>query len=321
MLQLGDFSWLGRSFEDFQKNLDGNITYGQIDADASRILDHRPVTGLARLTYEQSLGNNPRGSFAIFRRHLSIDLKAQGSPPTVTYALITSDRKPQGGGYFMYGSVNITEGSVESVAWTRPSCCNSKVAMAALGYFGRQQSDARAFFQIGQGRNVVLSYSTLGHLFGLQGLTRLVRSNLRIGGEVYYTGQENSGGRKYSHHCYFKCLLPVSIGGHWTPMPLVHLTTTLNPMMGHLNISLASLGKSSDLATRFSYNLHSRQSNLQVGLDWRRNGDCLRASLGLVEGLAVEMQSGDYDHGISLRLGLQVSRSASNLGFEVSFLK
>ncbi|RKP14730.1 hypothetical protein BJ684DRAFT_3864, partial [Piptocephalis cylindrospora] len=80
-----------------------------------------------------------------------------------------------------------------------------------------------------------------------------------VGGEMYYTGKEHSGG--------------LSLGGRYrqTLPRLYEVTMTANPILGHLSTAytLSAWRNTLLLSSRYEFNLHSYESDVCAGAEWR----------------------------------------------------
>lgn len=92
-----------------------------------------------------------------------------------------------------------------------------------------------------------------------------VRGRFSIGGEVYYSALEKSGGLSTAFR--FTTLPHGTLDN--STQPPVTITTILNPIMGH--ISTAFVTQTRDelaLASRYDFNMYSYESDLVLGLEW-----------------------------------------------------
>jgi distribution and morphology protein 10 len=102
-----------------------------------------------------------------------------------------------------------------------------------------------------------LSYTSDNHIFGLSGLSRI--SNWAVGGEVYYTAKEKSGG--------------LSIGTRLDTRLKNNMeactTFIANPVMGHFSSSYATdVSPLIRMATKYDFNMYSYDSDLSLGIEF-----------------------------------------------------
>jgi hypothetical protein len=173
-------------------------------------------------------------------------------------------------------------------------------------------------------------YSTKGNVAGCQYLRTLTK-NFQVGGELYYTGAENSGGlsigarwllmrdESQSPSVIHHAKPPISeIRGtppgelvdlpntiQKTQMPPMVATFIMNPLMGHLQVTLTSpIHRAVSASVRYDVNVHSFDSDLATGLVYSPGTDqqlCLRISWR--HGLAMGI-SGSLGGGASVKVGV-----------------
>ncbi|KAI9228598.1 MAG: hypothetical protein DHS80DRAFT_15253 [Piptocephalis tieghemiana] len=134
-----------------------------------------------------------------------------------------------------------------------------------------------------------------------------------VGGEMYYTGKEHSGG--------------LSLGGRYrqTLPRLYEVTMTANPILGHLSTAytLSAWRNTLLLSSRYEFNLHSYESDVCAGAEWRSGEDgVVRVRFGLREGLRL-IFDGKYGRAwfaFGVGVGGEGKASTGKLGLQVQFI-
>lgn len=114
------------------------------------------------------------------------------------------------------------------------------------------------------------SFTSDGALFGLRYLNHIGRyGKWAVGGELYYTAQENSGGLSLgSRYTPWSSSMPSSKEQHLSNSDTV-ITFTFNPMMGHVSTGYTtSLTPSTTVASRYDFNVYSFDSDLALGIEY-----------------------------------------------------
>ncbi|KNE63496.1 hypothetical protein AMAG_08618 [Allomyces macrogynus ATCC 38327] len=152
-------------------------------------------------------------------------------------------------------------------------------------------------------------------VFGFRWLQQL-SSRIDVGGELYYLANEVSGG--------------LSFGAKYRGTADT-ATLTLNPIMGHVAATYSShITRGLSAGCRYDYNIHSFESDLAVGVAFRRDasndedevgvdgaGTWLRVRYGIARGLALVYQQ--QWHSLHVRLGLLASGAQNAIGIEASY--
>jgi hypothetical protein len=125
--------------------------------------------------------------------------------------------------------------------------------------------------------------SSHGGLLGLRSLRRIFEDDARswdVGGELYYSNSERSGGRKFkrkvrNYHHYLCTELStdiiVSMGVHYQNTgignELSDICLTLNPVMGHMNAfyTTTAFDRQLLMSATYDFNVYSYDSDLAFG--------------------------------------------------------
>ncbi|KAI9204962.1 uncharacterized protein BJ171DRAFT_93152 [Polychytrium aggregatum] len=158
-----------------------------------------------------------------------------------------------------------------------------------------------------------LSYTSEDHIFGLSGLYRFLNSGWAVGGELYYTARERSGG--------------LSLGARYSRQyaETAHsvMSFVCNPMMGHLSATYtATVRPHLDISTRYDLNVFSFESDVSAGLEYSPidKAHVFKTSVSLAEGFAVKFESRFHRliASVGLKTGFQ-RHSMQSLGLELQF--
>lgn len=210
------------------------------------------------------------------------------------------------GPYFMFGRVSVDEGGTMEAYYCQKISQRGLFTLSSL--MSSMSANGRSHFQWNFTKTTLASsYCTHGRILGLQYLTH-VSPQLSLGGEVYYTAQENSGGVSGG--------LRLDLGEGSV------ITVTGNPLMGHYRSTLASpLGNGFRASCRYDININSFESDLAaaVGYEDEQNGQGIRAAYGLKSGLTFALHTRLSD-ALKLRFGLRAGQVAS-YGLDLVFIQ
>lgn len=197
----------------------------------------------------------------------------------------------------MFGRVSIDEGGTMEAYYCQKIASSGLFTLSSL--FSSISSSGRSHFQWNFSKTTLASsYCTHGRILGLQYLKR-VSPQLSLGGEVYYTAQENSGG--------------VSGGVRLDVSEGTVLTLTGNPLMGHYRSTLAAgIGDRVRASCRYDININSFESDLAAALGYEAEaeGQGIRVAYGLKSGLTFALHT-RLTESLKLRFGLKAGQVAS----------
>lgn len=245
----------------------------------------------------------------------------------------------------MYGKFSVNDGGTIEAYYSQKISTRGHFSLSSLfdNFYENAvvktplTSQSRTHFQWDFGRfSLASSYCTFGKILGLQFLlnssesssnsskspenierttrmsTNAFENILNVGGELYYTAQEGSGG--------------VSLGARLTRVsksdidhkfPLI-FTVTGNPLMGHYRTTLTTpfISPNVSISTRFDVNINSFDSDFALGIAYSDPSPLnqgLRFALGLKNGCSFVIQT-NITENIKIRFGLKTGPFALKLG-------
>jgi hypothetical protein len=230
------------------------------------------------------------------------------------------DKKIFFGPYFMYGKASVNDGGTIEAYFSQKISSRGQFSLSSLfdNYFEpsptskvNSNSQSRTHFQWDFGKFALASsYCTFGKIFGLQFLlnsvpgissaSEIAVNKLNLGGELYYTAQESSGGISLGFR--FSRLLK----GAEEPMIC---TLTGNPLMGHYRTTFTTpfISPNVFISTRYDVNINSFDSELSVGaayLDPTPLNQNVRCAVGLKTGVTFLIRT-NITENIKIRFGLK----------------
>jgi distribution and morphology protein 10 len=162
--------------------------------------------------------------------------------PTILKLFMIANRKSN---YLLYGRV-FEDLKLEGLY----SCGLSERDMISISGMNSWNSDKAEFNAqyACKGKNWIMEtgYTSEDHVLGANALYKIPETGWAVGGELFYTAKENSGGCKRNHDILSLAMFitfasPVSLGAKYTKALLNNLhsvvTFIANPMMGHLSTS------------------------------------------------------------------------------------
>lgn len=308
---MDNFPWLEAAFLQFktQNSFPYSRTYSSMCEESSSLIDFVPSKGLSLRVDRQF---SP-----VLLRSVSLSLPNRG------FSLNFAHKSPNGpdgsafpffGPYFMFGKLSTEDSGRIEAFYTQ------RVSKGGLVYWSSLLSNICSHYKVADSvqphvhgkiqwdwpyATVSTSYSSFGRIVGLHLLTRSAGSSFTwmLGGEVYYTVQEHSGGFSLGSRIE-------SRSAKHAPFSPIIFTMTSNPLMGHYRTTLTSpfILNSLVASTRFDLNVNSYESDLAVGLNYQpRDDDAIKVSLSLQRGISFILQSRISDQ-FKIRFSLKTDR-------------